>query len=55
MTDLGPSENSPATLTLLAAAYSKKFFPAINETVLVDTLGKLFRITTKLSQTLRKH
>ena len=54
MTDLGPSENSPATLTLLAAAYSKKFFLASNEPV-VDSLGKLFRITTKLSQTLRKH
>ena len=56
LADLWLSENSPATLTL-AAANSKKFFPAINEP-LVDTTGKLFRITaTVLScqRPLRKH
>ena len=50
------TRNSPVTLTL-AAAYSKKFFLDSNE-LLVDTNGKLFRITaTVLSchRPLRKH
>ena len=39
----GPSENSQPTLTL-PVAHSKKFFLVSNES-LVDTLGKLYRIT----------